>query len=99
MPATVTPIRPGVVIVDEPVMPARRGRAPKPPCPVCGGPFAPGDHPWQCDSCHTPMHDPCYWGRGAPLAEWREYTRQMIEGDDDWRPDVLCGACRAKAGA
>jgi hypothetical protein len=97
MPATVVPIRPGL---------APRVKPGVPPCPVCGSPFALGDLPWSCDGCHVGMHEPCFWGRVASLAEWREYTRWVIErgeffeGDDDVpRAEALCAACRAKGGA
>lgn len=94
MPATVTPIRPG--IVTEPVVPV----APKLPCPVCGI----ADYvDWGCNGCHTPFHEPCFW-RIAPLAQWQQYLRELA-GPLDPATDfpiitpARCGACRAKVGA
>lgn len=102
MPATVVPIRPGVV--GEPPR-ERRAVPPHPksitaPCPACGLPAYPLLHDYRCDRCDTAvMHDPCYWGRVASLEEWRAYLT-LLDGDDDnptWPPTV-CPACRANGG-
>jgi len=101
MPATVTPIRPGVTIVEpvvpEPVIPRR----PAPmPCAICGLAAYPHSEDRTCTLCGAALHQPCYWGRVATLSEWQAYFA-MLDGDDEnppWPPTV-CGACRAKAGA
>jgi len=97
--ATVTPIRPGIVI---PVKPPK----PKPlfACAVCKAPpqpVPPLDSLVTCQSCGSWMHHECYWGRTADADEWREYVRWLHAGADDepCPAKEICKACQAKAGA
>jgi ribosomal protein L37AE/L43A len=96
MAATVTPIRPDVVI---PVTPAKSRFT----CPVCLPPTPEEDSTdlVDCDTCGAKLHHECYWGRVASLDEWREYLRWVNETPIDQLgaapPNpVTCPACRAE---
>jgi hypothetical protein len=41
------------------------------------------------------MHRECYWGRIASLEEWKVYLQHVVETDDNFKPNVVCAACRA----
>ena len=93
-PRAVTPIRPG----------SRFVKPNTPPCAVCSGVFPIGGLPVDCDNCKAMMHETCYWGRVASMAEWLEDLRQLVrddipDNDYNYAPGALCPDCRAKAGA
>jgi hypothetical protein len=80
--ATVTPIRPDVVIPPEPPKPTKPLFA-SPVCAAPPEPEPPGEFLADCHLCGTRMHHECYWGRVADLDEWREYLRWLNAGNDD----------------
>jgi hypothetical protein len=96
MAATVTPIRPGIVIAEPPVTP------PKPlyVCPICEAPPEPSLDVLSagCDACGVPMHSECYWGRVASIEEWRVYLHWLTSPETfgtDFTEPTRCPACRA----
>lgn len=78
-------------VVAEPIAPPPIPRA---LCPVCEHPTGPTD--WHCNGCAVVMCEPCYWGRVATLAEWRDYLTRWIEPEEYNSADVpvVCPACR-----
>ncbi|MGH2400174.1 MAG: hypothetical protein ACRDF6_10045 [bacterium] len=97
MGADVIPIRPGLVIHDEPVVVEP---PPREACQVCG--YVEGLHDaWWCNRCKRPLHEACFWGRVATLAEWTDYLERWIKPADcpDHCPPVECPSCRAKSAA
>ena len=71
-----------------------------PRCAVCGV-ADPNMMRWSCDLCKAWMHRECYWGRVAPLDEWRSYVRWNNDTDADiirepWGVPSLCPPCGAR---
>ena len=98
MAATVTPIRPDVVLPIEPsATPAKRTDT----CPVCGisetwNVFLGAVDLTEC-RCGVMMHQECYWGRVASVDEWRVYLLWLNTSElgEAFSEPVTCPACRA----
>jgi len=93
------PPAPGVVPIQvvrgEPVTHGER----EADCPVCGmAILRDALDVLPCDRCGTAMHDACYFGRVATLAEFQEHRRQIASGPENYAPDVVCAQCRAAKG-
>jgi hypothetical protein len=62
-------------------------------CALCGVEdyLGPG---YECGRCGVSMHGECYWGRIASLEEWKVYIKRFVEINDEFKPNVICAACR-----
>jgi hypothetical protein len=63
-------------------------------CPLCGVSLG-ADPTFRCGRrCGTEFHVECSWRRIASIDEWKVYFHHVVETNDEFKPNVVCTACR-----